>query len=190
MIKKLDTLDADTLQSMAYEPLPFLVEDLLPPGLHLLAGAPKIGKSWLALWLCLQMAQGKPLWNFSTRPCEVLYLCLEEWQELLCRLDELERHTEAHTALLREVIGQREQSTTPAQMEALTRDVAEIRAMLQPVGKRNGRRLARCRRKLPRPRLPHLEGPTWFVLVMTLAVLLLLWWAWAGDWSSLSRLRL
>ena len=65
-------------QSVDYEPISFLVEDLLPPGLHLLAGAPKIGKSWLALWLCLQVAQGKPLWNFSTRPCEVLYLCLED----------------------------------------------------------------------------------------------------------------
>ena len=64
-MKKLCTIDANTLQSVDYEPISFLVEDLLPPGLHLLAGAPKIGKSWLALWLCLQVAQGKPLWNFS-----------------------------------------------------------------------------------------------------------------------------
>ena len=62
--KKLNTIDADTLQTIAYEPLTFLVEDLLPQGLHLLAGAPKIGKSWLALWLCLRVAQGEPLWNF------------------------------------------------------------------------------------------------------------------------------
>ena len=119
-------------------------------------------------------------------------ICLsqEAWQELFRRLDALERHAEAHTALLREVIGQWEQSPTRAQMEALTRDVAEIRAMLQPAGRKNGLRHYRCRRKLPRLRLPHLEGPTWFVLVMTLAVLLLLWWAWAGSWSSLSRLRL
>ena len=75
---RLHTIDADTLQTIAYEPISFLVEDLLPPGLHLLAGAPKIGKSWLALWLCLQVDQGKPLWNFSTHPCEVLYLCLED----------------------------------------------------------------------------------------------------------------
>lgn len=119
-------------------------------------------------------------------------ICLsqEALQELLHRLDALERHTEAHTALLREDLTQRDHFPTQAQMEALTRDVAEIRAMLQPIGKRNGRRHSRYPRKLPRLRLPHLEGPTWFVLVMTLAVLLLLWWAWAGDWSSLSRLRL
>ena len=89
-MKKLCTIDANTLQSVDYEPISFLVEDLLPPGLHLLAGAPKIGKSWLALWLCLQVAQGKPLWNFSTRPCEVLYLCLEDsFQRIQSRLFDL-----------------------------------------------------------------------------------------------------
>ena len=77
-IKRLQTIDADTLQSTAYEPVSFVVDDLLPQGLHLLAGAPKIGKSWLALWLCLCAAQGKPLWTFATHPCEVLYLCLED----------------------------------------------------------------------------------------------------------------
>ena len=89
-IKKLDTIDADTLQSIPYEPLSFVVEDLLPQGLHLLAGAPKIGKSWLALWLCLCAAQGKPLWNFATKPCEVLYLCLEDsFQRIQSRLFDL-----------------------------------------------------------------------------------------------------
>ena len=57
-MKKLDTIDADTLLGIPYEPLSFIVEELLPQGLHLLAGAPKIGKSWLALWLCLRVAQG------------------------------------------------------------------------------------------------------------------------------------
>ena len=49
-MNRLQTIDADTLQSTAYEPVSFVVNDLLPQGLHLLAGAPKIGKSWLALW--------------------------------------------------------------------------------------------------------------------------------------------
>ena len=88
--KKLNTIDADTLQTIAYEPLTFLVEDLLPQGLHLLAGAPKIGKSWLALWLCLRVAQGEPLWNFPTHSCEVLYLCLEDsFQRIQSRLFDL-----------------------------------------------------------------------------------------------------
>ena len=89
-MKKLETIDADTLLAIPYEPLPFVVEDLLPQGLHLLAGAPKVGKSWLALWLCLRVAQGEPLWNFATRPCEVLYLCLEDsFQRIQSRLLDL-----------------------------------------------------------------------------------------------------
>ena len=48
-MKKLETSDAETLLGIPYEPLSCVVEDLLPQGLHLLAGAPKIGKSWLAL---------------------------------------------------------------------------------------------------------------------------------------------
>ena len=89
-IKRLQTIDADTLQSTAYEPASFVVDDLLPQGLHLLAGTPKIGKSWLALWLCLCAAQGKPLWTFATRPCEVLYLCLEDsFQRIQSRLFDL-----------------------------------------------------------------------------------------------------
>ena len=44
-MNRLQTIDADTLQSTAYEPVSFVVDDLLPQGLHLLAGAPKILKS-------------------------------------------------------------------------------------------------------------------------------------------------
>ena len=89
-MNRLQTIDADTLQSTAYEPVSFVVDDLLPQGLHLLAGAPKIGKLWLALWLCLCAAQGKPLWTFATRSCEVLYLCLEDsFQRIQSRLFDL-----------------------------------------------------------------------------------------------------
>ena len=89
-VRKLETIDADTLLGIPYEPPAFLVEGLLPQGLHLLAGAPKIGKSWLALWLCLRVAQGQPLWNFATCPCEVLYLCLEDsFQRIQSRLFDL-----------------------------------------------------------------------------------------------------
>lgn len=60
----------------------------------------------------------------------------EEWQELLHRLDELERHTAAHTALLREASSRREPCPTQAQMEALKQDVAQIQALLRQVGKK------------------------------------------------------
>ena len=89
-MKKLETMTAEQLQSAPYSPVPFLVEELLPEGLHILAGAPKIGKSWLALWLCLCVSQGQPLWNFAVTQGEVLYLSLEDsFQRIQTRLFDL-----------------------------------------------------------------------------------------------------
>ena len=74
----LQTIDADTLLSTTLPPTRFIIDRLLPQGLHILAGAPKVGKSWLALWLCLQVAQGSNVWDFPTHGGTVLYLCLED----------------------------------------------------------------------------------------------------------------
>ena len=87
---KLGTITAEDLQNRTYEPTHFLVDELIPEGLHILAGAPKIGKSWLALWLCLCVSQGQPLWNFATTQGEVLYLSLEDsFQRIQTRLLDL-----------------------------------------------------------------------------------------------------
>ena len=87
---KLETITAEDLQNRTYEPTHFLVDELIPEGLHILAGAPKIGKSWLALWLCLRVSQGQPLWNFAVTQGEVLYLSLEDsFQRIQTRLFDL-----------------------------------------------------------------------------------------------------
>ena len=57
---------------------PYIVENLLYPGLYILAGAPKIGKSWLALDLCLSVAEGEPFLKHETHRGQVLYLALED----------------------------------------------------------------------------------------------------------------
>ena len=89
-MKTLETMTAEQLQRAPYSPVPFLVDELIPEGLHILAGAPKIGKSWLALWLCLCISQGQPLWNFATTQGEVLYLSLEDsFQRIQTRLFDL-----------------------------------------------------------------------------------------------------
>ncbi len=74
----LNTVDADELLATPLKPINWIVKDILPQGLHILAGSPKIGKSWLMLSLCLQVAKGEPLWEYETQKCEVLYLCLED----------------------------------------------------------------------------------------------------------------
>ncbi|MFZ5974218.1 MAG: hypothetical protein ACOYU3_02255 [Bacillota bacterium] len=65
----LKTIDAETLLSIPLEPVRFIVDRLLPSGLHLLGGSPKVGKGWLMLWLGLKVAIGQPLWEFPTRRC-------------------------------------------------------------------------------------------------------------------------
>ena len=47
---RLLTIDGETLMSQPLTPLNFVVDTLLSQGLHILAGSPKVGKSWLALW--------------------------------------------------------------------------------------------------------------------------------------------
>ena len=77
-MKQLQTIDADTLMSTPLPITKFIVEGLLPEGLHILAGSPKVGKSWLALWICLQVSKGEPVWELPTAHGTVLYLCLED----------------------------------------------------------------------------------------------------------------
>ena len=78
MQNKLKTIDADTLLSMPMKKSNFLIDSLLPLGMHILCGASKIGKSWMMLWLCLQVAEGKPVWGMQSHASDVLYLCLED----------------------------------------------------------------------------------------------------------------
>jgi hypothetical protein len=55
------------------------VDGLLPEGLTLFAGAPKMGKSWLALGLGIAVAAGGyALGTIEVEPGEVLYLALED----------------------------------------------------------------------------------------------------------------
>ena len=77
-VEKLRTVDADTLLSTPLRKTLFIVEGLIPQGLSVLSGASKIGKSWLMLWLGMQVARGNSVWEFETHKCDVLYLCLED----------------------------------------------------------------------------------------------------------------
>ncbi len=56
----------------------FVADNLIPIGLHLLAGLPKVGKSWLALWLVLTVAKGEVVWGNATTQGTTLYLCFED----------------------------------------------------------------------------------------------------------------
>ena len=75
---KLTVIDGETLMDKRLPPTKFCVDTLLPQGLCILGGSPKVGKSWLVLDLCVHVAQGTPLWGLDVARGDVLYLCLED----------------------------------------------------------------------------------------------------------------
>ncbi len=73
MGNKLKTVDAETLLSTPMSKTVFIVDGLISQGVNVISGASKIGKSWLMLWLGLQVAQGNSIWGLPTLQCDVLY---------------------------------------------------------------------------------------------------------------------
>ena len=76
----LNSFSAYELQRRDIPPIRWIVNGLIPQGLTILAGAPKAGKSWLALDLCLCVAQSEPFLGRDTTPMpgSVIYLALED----------------------------------------------------------------------------------------------------------------
>ncbi len=62
---------------------PAVIDGLLPAGTYLLAGAPKIGKSFLVLQMAYQVSMGEQFLGFPSRQGTVLYLALEDTYERL-----------------------------------------------------------------------------------------------------------
>jgi len=90
----LAVIDGETLMDMRLPPTKFCIDTLLPQGVTILGGAPKLGKSWLVLDLCIRIAKGEPLWDLPTHRGTTLYLCLEDplrrvQERLNCITDEV-----------------------------------------------------------------------------------------------------
>ena len=89
-MKKLITKSCEEIMTTLYKPIEFAVDELIAQGLYILAGSPKVGKSWLALQLCLAVAKGEKLLERETRGGTALYLCLEDgYERIQKRLYEL-----------------------------------------------------------------------------------------------------
>ena len=76
--KKLKTVSGDELMKKTVKPVRFVVKDLLPRGLNIVAGKRKEGKSWLMLDLCFSVAAGEKFLDYDTEQGTVLYLDLED----------------------------------------------------------------------------------------------------------------
>ena len=77
-ITHLETITASSLLDKQFAPQHELIEGMLAPGLYILAGASKIGKSWLVLQIAHCVSMGLPLWGRKVQKSEVLYLALED----------------------------------------------------------------------------------------------------------------
>ena len=111
----------------------------------------------------------------------------QEWNELLAALKRLEASVSAQEALLRALGRQVGQLPTQSQLEALTRDVAQMRAELKQAGKKKGLSVS----------LPSLETALsvliWLALILLgtmvgMVVLRTIWSGLAALWSAVRKL--
>ena len=79
LLKTLPILTAAELMKLKFPPPQWLIDGLLPEGLTVLSGAPKIGKSWLSLQIALAVTTASPLFGrVPTSEKSVLLLALED----------------------------------------------------------------------------------------------------------------
>ena len=76
-MEQFNSKSCEEIMTTVYKPIEFVVDGLLAQGLYILAGAPKVGKSWLALEMCLSIAKGEKVLGLKTSQGTALYLCLK-----------------------------------------------------------------------------------------------------------------
>ena len=74
----LDLLTADDILTTDWPEPTWAIPNLLPAGLNILAGKPKVGKSWLALQIAQAVAAGGVALGERVEAGSVLYLALED----------------------------------------------------------------------------------------------------------------
>lgn len=74
----LHTLTLNEIFDQTYPDRESIIEGLLYPGVYILAGAPKIGKSFLVAQIAYHVSKGLSLWGYTAKQGGVLYLALED----------------------------------------------------------------------------------------------------------------
>lgn len=79
ILKPPKTFTARELSEIDFPPMNYIIPTIIPEGLTLFAGAPKLGKSWMVLEIAIAVAfGGYCLGNIDCEKAEVLYLALED----------------------------------------------------------------------------------------------------------------
>lgn len=83
----LHTVSMTELYQTSYGSRPPIIDGLLYTGAYILAGAPKIGKSFLVAQIAYHVSKGKKLWGLDVHQGTVLYLALEDdYQRIQSRM--------------------------------------------------------------------------------------------------------
>ena len=83
----LHTVSMTELYQTSYKSRPPIIDGLLYSGAYILAGAPKIGKSFLVAQIAYHVSTGEKLWDYDVHSGTVLYLALEDdYQRIQSRM--------------------------------------------------------------------------------------------------------
>ena len=88
--KQLEFISSVEIMNTPMKKQRFIVDGMIYPGLHILSGDPKIGKSWMMMDMCLSVAKGEKFLGRKTEQGQVVYMALEDtFISLQSRLYEL-----------------------------------------------------------------------------------------------------
>ena len=134
-----------------------------------------------------QLNRPQALESSTTPPPPMVLLPAADWNMLLNQLERLEASVGAQEALLRALSQQARQHPTQAQLEALARDVAQMRAELKQAGKKRELSIS------PPSLRTALSVSIWLALILLatmvgMVVLQTIWSGLAALWSVIKLL--
>lgn len=136
----LHTVTLDELMDNVFEVKSAVIENLLYTGVYILAGAPKIGKSFLVAQIAHHVSTGQDLWGYKVHQGTVLYLALEDdesrLQRRMFRMFGVEGTSSLHFATSAKMIG----SGLDEQLEKFVRGHSDTKLI-----RGCGRNLGLCR---------------------------------------------
>ena len=126
----LHTISMTELYQTAYQSRPPIIDGLLYAGAYILAGAPKIGKSFLVAQIAYHVSTGKSLWDYEVHPGTVLYLALEDdFQRIQSR--KLIAKLKAEIDGLKQELSEHKSVRSKLRTSDLERENAELRGKVQ-----------------------------------------------------------
>ena len=126
----LHTVTLDELMDNVFEGKSAVIENLLYTGAYILAGAPKIGKSFLVAQIAHHVSTWQDLWGYKVHQGTVLYLALEDdesrLQRRMFRMFGVEGTSSLHFATNAKMIG----GGLDEQLEKFVREHSDTRLII------------------------------------------------------------